>query len=106
MAVQVPSSEDEQVTILFKLQLGVANSSAGLVCAKMAGVKPAVVDRATEVVEATRARRRVQPLSEILRDTLKLSTNAKESIPDFLATNWKEASDDDIHRFLSRDNCV
>lgn len=103
MAVQVPNSEDEQAIPLFQLESGVASSSAGLVCAKMAGVKQAVVDRATEIVEATRQRRKVQPLSEILRDTLSISPHTKENIPEFITTNWADASDEHICRFLSRD---
>jgi DNA mismatch repair protein MSH5 len=102
MAVQVPQTTKEEPAPLFKLETGVASSSAGLVCAKMAGIKQAVIDRANEIVEATRERRRVQPLAEILRDHLSLSQTGKEVIPEFLVTNWKDASDDDIHRFLSR----
>ena len=87
---------------LFKLETGVATSSAGLVCAEMAGVKQAVVERAREIVNATQARRRVEPLYEILRDALLLTDDDKENIKTLLAMDWPNASDDEIAQFLAR----
>lgn len=102
MAVQVPGTSDDIAVPLFTLQEGVASSSAGLVCAKMAGVKEAVIQRANEIVKAMRDRRKVQPLVEILRDNLDLSILAKEILEEFMTTDWRSATAKDIDEFLSK----
>lgn len=102
MAVHIPKSPDESANPLFLLQEGVASSSAGMVCAKMAGVKPAVIDRANEIVLAVKERRKVQPLVEILRGDLDLSTNAKQVLDAFIGTDWNAATDVGIDHFLSK----
>jgi len=102
MAVQVPETSDEIAIPLFTLQEGVASSSAGLVCAKMAGVKEAVIERADEIIKAVKDRRKVQPLVEILRGNLDLSTLSKEILDQFMTTDWGQASDIEIDEFLSK----
>ena len=102
MAVQVPESSEDIAAPLFTLQEGVASSSAGLVCARMAGVKEAVIERADEIVKAAKDRRKVQPLVEILRGNLDLSVVAKEVLDEFVGADWKTASDGEIDRFLSK----
>lgn len=53
MAIRVPDKgEDALATPLFQLQSGVAKSSAGLVCARRAGLQKSVVDRAKQVISA------------------------------------------------------
>jgi DNA mismatch repair protein MSH5 len=102
MAVQVPGTYEEIAAPLFKLEEGVASSSAGLVCAKMAGVKDAVIERATVIVQAMKERRQVQPLPEILRSSVGLSSLAKEALGQFISTDWSGASDDELNDFLSK----
>jgi DNA mismatch repair protein MSH5 len=102
MAVQVPKTTEEIPAPLFKLEEGVASSSAGLVCAKMAGVKNAVIERATEIVQAVKDRRQVKPLPEILRSTLGLSPLTKDALGQFISTDWTGASDDELNHFLSK----
>lgn len=102
MAVHLPETSGEAAAPLFKLEEGVANSSAGLVCAKMAGVKEAVIARAHEIVQAAQNGRKVQPLIEILRGTLDLSAIAKEALDDFIKTDWTSASDVCINQLLSK----
>jgi DNA mismatch repair protein MSH5 len=102
MAVQVPKTTEEIAAPLFKLEEGVASSSAGLVCARMAGVKNAVIERATEIVQAVKDRRQVKPLPEILRSSLGLSPLAKDALGQFISTEWNNASDDDLNHFLSK----
>ena len=94
MAVQIPNLESMQEIAmpLFKLQDGVASSSAGLVCAEIAGLKPAVVQRAGEIVAAVKERKQVQPLAEILRGNLLLSDLAKETLDQFIRTDWSKVS--------------
>ena len=102
MAVHIPGHSDDDAVPLFVLEEGVASSSAGLVCAKIAGVKEAVIKRANEIVEAVKERRKVQPLVEILRSHLDLSTVAKEVLHEFIITNWKDASKESINLFLNK----
>jgi DNA mismatch repair protein MSH5 len=101
MAVQIPRNTNGNALPLFKLEKGVATSSAGLVCARMAGVKQAVIDRAEEIIKAGKNRRQVQPLAEILRDNLNLSIQAKVAISAFVQTDWKTAIDDQVNDLLS-----
>jgi len=102
MAVRIPETTEQLAVPLFKLEAGVASSSAGLVCAKMAGVKKAVIERANEIVQAVKERHQVQPLAEILRSNLDLTPLAKETLDQFIRTNWDEVTDDDIHLFLCK----
>jgi len=99
MAVQVPENTNDVALPLFRLTEGIANSSAGLVCAQMSGVKESVVERAREIVAAMKTGKKVQPLSEILYKELNFSQHKKEVIADFLKTDWEKASGDDMLRF-------
>jgi DNA mismatch repair protein MSH5 len=102
MAVQIPQTTNDTAVPLFKLRDGVSSSSAGIVCAEMAGVKRAVIERAAEIVAAVKDRRQVQPLAEILRDHLALSESAKDTLDQFVRTDWKKASDNDLDAFLHK----
>jgi MutS domain V len=102
MAVQIPETTEDSAQPLFTLQDGVASSSAGIVCARMAGVKDAVIERAHEVVDAIKKRSKVQPLMEILREELNLTSSAKAALVEFFETDWKTASDSDIDEFLAK----
>jgi DNA mismatch repair ATPase MutS len=102
MKVHVPESTNGTATPLFQLEVGVATSSAGLVCAQMAGVKTAVIDRAREIVEAIKQGRKVDPLTEILRNELELSNVAKELVGQYVKGNWNEASDEEVLFFREK----
>ena len=102
MAVHIPGHSGEDAVPLFALEEGVASSSAGLVCAKIAGVKEAVITRANEIVQAVKERRKVQPLVEILRGHLDLSSVTKEVLSEFIQTNWQEASKESINLFICK----
>lgn len=103
MAVHIPKNDKEQAVPLFRLEVGVASSSAGIVCAEMAGVKPAVIDRAREIVHATREKRKVSPLAEILRVQMKLSEGACLLLAQFLENDPDEMTDAEIEEFVT--NC-
>lgn len=102
MKVKIPETSQDDAVPLFTLMEGIAESSAGLVCARMAGVKEAVIERATEIVQAVRERRKLQPMVEILRGELDLSDLEKEVLDWFLRTDWKSASDEEIEQFLMK----
>ena len=98
MAVQFPETDDEEALPLFKLQDGVAASSAGLICAKVSGVKQAVIDRAGEIVSAMKEGEQVQPLPEVLYGELFESTFSL--LWALRETDWNQASEEYIHGFL------
>jgi DNA mismatch repair protein MSH5 len=100
MAVHLPENDKEQATPLFRLEVGVASSSAGIVCAEMAGVKPAVIDRAREIVHATRDKRKVSPLAEILRVQMGLTKDACVLLSQFLEKDPDEMANDEIEEFV------
>mmetsp|Transcript_38893 Transcript_38893/g.80757 ORF Transcript_38893/g.80757 Transcript_38893/m.80757 type:complete len:223 (-) Transcript_38893:1824-2492(-) len=101
MTVQIPETDAQLPYPLFRLRDGVASSSAGLACAQMAGLKPTILERATEIVQATRDRTQVRPLTEILRDSLHFSEDRKSAIIHFVRTEWEEATSDDVETLLS-----
>ncbi len=94
MAVSVPDNSEQLAAPLFQLESGVATSSAGLACAKLSGVKAAVLDRAKEIVNAMRAGNRVKPLTEILRDDLNLSQKEKAVLSTFIGSSAGLRRDD------------
>lgn len=102
MAIQIPQSIDDTPIPLFQLEAGVASSSAGILCAKMAGVKPSVIERSEEIVQAMRGRRQVQPLAEILRRNLDFSRATRETLHQFMSYDWSKAQDDDLERFMEK----
>ena len=102
MAVHIPGHSDDDAVPLFVLEEGVASSSAGLVCAKIAGVKEAVISRANEIVQAVKERRKVQPLVEILRCHIDLATVSNDVLSEFIRTNWQEASKESINLFICK----
>jgi DNA mismatch repair protein MSH5 len=103
MAIHIPdSNEDENATPLFKLEKGVASSSAGLVCARAAGVNKRVVNRAKDIIAALRDGGKVPPDREVLR-AASLTESSKEAIQVFLGKDsWNTASEDDIGVLLQK----
>ena len=100
MVVEIPKNGRQMAYPVFRLTEGVTSSSAGLVCAKMARLRPAVLDRATEIVQASRNKRRVQPLTEIVRDSIRFTDTEKRTFRAFLRTEWSTATMEDIDSML------
>jgi DNA mismatch repair ATPase MutS len=100
MSIRLPEDDDELATPLFRLEEGVASSSAGLVCAKLAGVRTSVLDRAGEIISAVRDGRQVAPVKDVLMHDLRLSDSRQCLLGKFALTDWTEASDEDVDAFL------
>ena len=101
MTIHLPEGEEDGAAPLFKLEDGVASSSAGLVCAKNAGVSHAVIDRAKEIIQTMRERRYIRPLPEATKQIPKFSEAEKEMLAYFASTDsWESASDDNIMKLL------
>mmetsp|Transcript_27036 Transcript_27036/g.64161 ORF Transcript_27036/g.64161 Transcript_27036/m.64161 type:complete len:938 (+) Transcript_27036:223-3036(+) len=97
MSVFVPESEDDDAVPLFKLEDGVASSSAGLVVARLAGLNKKVVNRADGIIQALRSGRQVKPLPESLNCNSPFQPGVKSAIRLFLAVDgWTGANDEEI----------
>jgi len=97
MSIHIPESDEDDAVPLFKLEDGVASSSAGLVCARIAGLNKKVVARCKEITESLRDGKKIRPLPESLNANSPFQPNVKSAIRLFLAVDsWKDCSDDDL----------
>lgn len=101
MQVQIPKTDDGQAKPLFKIQPGVAKSSAGLVCAEKAGVNKQIIRRAGEILGALQSGTQAGPAEEICNPPLAIPTDAKEALDIFLRVDdWQEASSETLRRLV------
>lgn len=105
MAVHIPDSNEDDAVPLFKLGEGVANSSAGLVCAKMAGVHSDVIYRAHEILGALKNGQPVRPIPANINSKFEnIQSSAKHALRLFLKVkHWANASGeelDTLHRYI------
>lgn len=99
MEVHLPTSDEDDAKPLFKIQPGVAKSSAGIKCAEKAGVNKRVLARAAEIVGAMQDGTHLRPIEEICRPSLSLSTDSREALDIFLGVNdWQQASNETLRR--------
>ncbi len=101
MAVHIPESENgdddnddvDDAVPLFKLEDGVAKSSAGVICAKMAGVHEDVTSRAREILGALKGNHQVKPIPINIKSKIDLMPSTKAALRHFLGNDsWKDAS--------------
>lgn len=98
MAVHVPRTETEVAEPLFRLEQGVADSSAGIVCAKMAGLQPAVVERANEIVCALKEGNQLLPVPALI-----FSPAVSDVLGAFLSRpSWENATDVEVYNMLQK----
>ena len=98
MAIHVPEANDNPIP-LFKLELGIAESSAGLVCAKLAGVPEKVISRAKDILNAMKENKPIQPISESVTMNSTLQPNTCAALRTFLSVDsWINASPDDLRQ--------
>lgn len=91
MAVHVPDSNDDDAIPLFKLERGLAKSSAGLVCAKIALVHEDVLSRANEILGALKNGNQVKPIPSTLNSNSVFQPAAKAALRQFLSIDsWKD----------------
>ena len=97
MSIHIPESDEDDAVPLFKLEDGVASSSAGLVCARMAGLNKKVVDRCKEITDCLRDGKKIRPLPESVNANSPFQPSVKSAIRLFLAVdNWTDATDEDL----------
>ena len=102
MAVHVPMSTETGTAVpLFRLKAGVANSSAGLVCAETAGVNRKVVSRAKEILAGLKEGKQVNPAPDVVKPRLEVSQATKDALSLFLdVKSWKDAREEDVRRII------
>ncbi len=82
---------------LFQLEKGIATASAGLTCARIAGVQDSVLVRVREILDATKEGRPVPPIPDKLNSNSALQSRAKSAIHAFiLVKDWLESSEKDL----------
>mmetsp|Transcript_1839 Transcript_1839/g.2645 ORF Transcript_1839/g.2645 Transcript_1839/m.2645 type:complete len:109 (+) Transcript_1839:1354-1680(+) len=98
MSVHIPDFDEDNAVPLFKLMDGVANSSAGLVCAKMGGVDQSIVERAKEILNVLKGGKcPVGPIPSNLNSNSVLQPSGKAALRFFLSVkSWADASDEDL----------
>ena len=105
MAIHIPPKNDdtdkhkdiiETVVPLFRLEEGVSKSSAGLVCAQMAGVNKTVLYRAKEILDAMKVGTTVRPINSKLNSNSACKGNAKVALKYFLNGSWENASESEL----------
>jgi DNA mismatch repair protein MSH5 len=101
MTIHLPEGEEDGASSLFKLEDGIASSSAGLVCAKNAGVAHSLTDRAKEIIQSIRARKTIRPLPEATNEIPMILWEEKRMLQHFLSNNsWELSNDDDIMKLV------
>lgn len=99
MAMHVPEDREDIAVPLFRLEEGVADSSAGIVCAKMAGLTRSVVTRAKEIVDTLKQGNQLTPSAEVQRAIASraIPPSAQTALRVFLSqSSWANASDEEV----------
>lgn len=103
MAIHVPNDDEDDASPLFKLEDGVASSSAGLICAKRAGLNHKIVDRAKEIIKTIRDRHPILPLNEAMPETSELLNEEKEMLQFFFTVDsWENANDTELCTLIQK----
>lgn len=101
MEVQIPKTNDGHARPLFKIKPGVAESSAGLVCAEKAGVHKSIIGRANEILGALQSGCQVGAVEEILNPPLDVSADAREALNMFFQVDdWQNATSETVRRLV------
>jgi len=105
MAVHIPRDRCDRAEPLFRLETGVADSSAGIVCANMAGLHMSVVARAQYIVVALKDGKQVQPCKEVQQAIVRrmLAPAADDILRTFISRpTWGDASNEEISEILKK----
>jgi DNA mismatch repair protein MSH5 len=101
MTIHLPDGDDDDAEPLFKLEDGVASSSAGLICARNAGISHAVIDRAKEIIQTMRAKEVIRPLPEAMPHIPQFSKAEEEMLVFFSSVDsWETASKAELKKLV------
>mmetsp|Transcript_10028 Transcript_10028/g.19959 ORF Transcript_10028/g.19959 Transcript_10028/m.19959 type:complete len:153 (+) Transcript_10028:134-592(+) len=98
MVTHIPSEEEEGDAVpLFQLERGVALSSDGLLCAKMAGVDPTVLARGAEILDAIQKGRAIKSVRAAA------PIDGREMLKLFLSrTDWENSKPEEVQELMGR----
>jgi DNA mismatch repair protein MSH5 len=103
MAIHLPKDEEDGASPLFKLEDGVASSSAELICAKKAGVNYEVISRAKEIIQTMRERRQIQPMAKSMPQLPELSSGETDMLHFYFSVNsWERASEEQLRTLIQK----
>jgi DNA mismatch repair protein MSH5 len=103
MAIHLPKDEEDGASPLFKLEDGVASSSAGLICAKKAGVNHEVISRAKEIIQTMREWRQIQPMAKSMPQLPELSSGETDMLHfNFSVNSWERASEEQLRTLIQK----
>eukprot|EP00980_Cylindrotheca_fusiformis_P011960 scaffold2830_cov131-Cylindrotheca_fusiformis.AAC.81 len=103
MAIQLPNDDEDDATPLFRLEDGVASSSAGLICAKRAGLNHKIVNRAKGIIRSMRERREILPLPAAMPPEFSLSPEEREMLQHFLSVpSWVDANENELRTLIQK----
>ncbi|KAL3932034.1 MAG: hypothetical protein SGBAC_011039 [Bacillariaceae sp.] len=107
MAIHIPDNNDGMVVPLFNLEDGVAESSAGLICAKRAGLNPYIVSRAKEIIQTMKNGRQITPLREAAPPEFEVSTEERDMLKHlFNVESWEFAGDKELRTLIQKVSLV
>ena len=110
MGIHLPENDEDSAVPLFKLSRGVASSSDGLLCAKMAGLEPTVMARAEEILSAIKGGKSIRGLPKNENSAPRDKDEREMQRRFLLSSSWKYESDkqlnalkDSIRRYVESD---
>jgi DNA mismatch repair protein MSH5 len=103
MSIHLPDDNEDNAVPLFKLEYGVASSSAGLVCAKNAGIERKVLVRAKEIIQALKSKTYIEPTIEAMARAPYLTDEEKEVLTLFSSVeSWEAATDSQLRSLIQK----
>lgn len=105
MAVHIPRDGSDIAAPLFLMECGVADSSAGIICAKMAGLHKSVVARAHEIVIAVKDGKQLEPCKDVQKAIVRrlLAPAANDALDIFLSRpSWADATNEEVAELLRK----
>lgn len=103
MEIHLPQENETEAAPLFKLIDGVASSSAGLICAKKAGLHPYITERAKAIVQNIREQKGIDPVKDALLQEFEPNENQILVLQKFLLVkDWADATDSDMRDLLQK----
>lgn len=103
MAIHLPKDGNDDACPIFKLRDGVASSSAGLICARRAGLNKPIIQRAKYIQQTWREKGQVKPMQEACPESAELTLPELELLESFLSvSNWEDASQEDLRLLIQK----
>ncbi|CAB9530089.1 protein MutS [Seminavis robusta] len=103
MAVHIPDDTEDMATPLFRLQEGVASSSAGIICARMAGLDRRIVRRAKQIVASLKAGKPIEASLDLLKAEVEsMPAAVKQALGYYFAVDWANATDEQVETLIEK----